>query len=185
MHRRFIKRRDYDKIVVKIQETGDTTSYTASYEDLEFEGYTVGDEIDIKDVLSRMLKADKDIPDSLTSLVSLVVGYVELMVNAGVYYVVASYGYKFRGDCEVGAKVSAFYDTGEGEGNNQYTGWVVTVRAYFDGHDGLTYMANHEVKKKLRFGDTLDTEALRTELTRLIQIAYNAHKGGPWRAPCS
>jgi hypothetical protein len=185
MHRRFIKRRDYDKIVVKIQAVGETTSYTGSYEDLEFEGYTVGDEIDIKDVLSRMLTADKDIPDSLTSLVSLVVGYVELMVNAGVRYVTASYGYEFRGDCEVGAKVSAFYDIGGGDGDNHHAGWVVTVMAYFDGYDGLTYMATHEVKKKLQFGDTLDTEALRTELTRLVQIAYNAHKGGPWRAPCS
>lgn len=185
MYRRFIKRRDYDKIAVKIQAVGETTSYTGSYEDLEFEGNTVGDEIDIKDVLSRMLKADKDIPESLTSLVSLVVGYVELAVKAGVKYVVSSFGYEFRGDCEVGVKVSVFYVIGEGDGDNEYTGWVATVRAYFEGYDGLTYEASHEVKKKLRFGDTLDTEVLRTELARLIQIAYNAHKGGPWRAPCS
>jgi hypothetical protein len=185
MQRRFIKRRDYEKIAVKINMVSETTSYTGRYEDLEFEGDTVGDEIDIKDVLARMLTANKDIPESLVSTVTLVVGYIELMVNAGVKFAAASYGYEFRGDCEVGAKVSIFYETGAGGNDNQYVGWVATLRAYFEGHDGLTHEAWHEVKKTLRFGDKLDVDMLRTELSRLVKIAYNAHKGGSWRAQCS
>jgi hypothetical protein len=184
MFRRFIKRRDYDKIVVKIQEVGETTSYTASYEDLEFEGYTVGDEIDIKDVLSRMLKADKDIPDSLTSLVSLVVGYVESMVNSGVRHVTTSYSYEFAWDCEVGVNVNALYDIGGGSKVSDRAGWVVKVSTYFDGYDGLTVKASHDIKKKLQFGDTIDVDVLRAELTWLVKIAYNAYKGTRYHKSC-
>jgi hypothetical protein len=184
MHKRFVKKRDYDKIAVMIQTVGGTTSYKASYEDLEFEGDTVGDETDIKDVLARMLAASKDIPDSLRTLVSLVVGYVELMVNAGVWYVTTSYGYEFRGDCAVGAKVSAIYEFGGDGGDNDYVGWVVTLRAYFEGYDGLTYDARHDVKKTLRPGEKLDIDNLRTELFSLVRMAYNTYKGGPHRGPC-
>jgi hypothetical protein len=184
MYRKFVKRRDYDKIVVKIQRVGETTSYVGGYEDLEFEGETVGDETDIKNVLARMLTANKDIPDSLTSLVTLVVGYVELMVNAEVRYVTTGFGYEFHGGCEVGVKVSVIYDTGEDGGDSQYVGWVATLRAYFEGYDGLTYEAWHEVKKTLRLGDKIDIDMLRAELTRLVKIAYNTYKGAWYREPC-
>jgi hypothetical protein len=184
MHRKFRRERDYDKIAVKIQEVGEVTSYRGGYEDLEFEGETVGGEIDIRGVLARMLEANKDIPDSLRSLVALVVGYVELMVNAEVRYVITSFGYEFHGDCEVGVKVSALYDTGEDGGDSQYAGWVVTLRAYFEGYDGLTYEAWHEVKKTLRPGDKIDIDMLRTELTRLVRIVYNTYKGAWYREPC-
>jgi hypothetical protein len=184
MRRRFVKDRDYDKIVVNIQTVGESTSYKASYEDLEFEGNTAGDESDIKGVLARMLTANKDIPDSLRTIVALVVGYVELMVNAGVWYVSTGYGYEFRWDCAVGAKVSVIYDFGEGGGDNNYVGWVVTVRAYFEGYDGLTSDARHDVKKTWRPGEKLDIDMLRTELFGLVRMAYNAFKGGPYRQPC-
>jgi len=181
MQKRFVKKRDYDKIVVKIQRAGEETYYTGSYEDLEFEGVTKGDEIDVREVLARMLTARKDIPERLMSLVSLLTGYIELMVNAGVRHVTASYGYEFRWSCEVGAKVSASYDNRGGSGDNHYAGWVVTVRAYFEGYDGLSLRASHDVKKKLRPGDTLDINALRAELAWLVKMAYNAYKGGPYR----
>jgi len=181
MQKRFVKKRDYDKIVVKIQRTGEETYYTGSYEDLEFEGVTKGDEIDVKEVLARMLTARKDVPERLTSLVSSLIGYIELMVNAGVRHVTASYGYEFRWSCEVGARVSALYDIRGDSEDNQYAGWVVTVRAYFEGYDGLTLRASHDVKKKLRPGDTLDINALRAELAWLVKMAYNAYKGGPYR----
>jgi len=181
MRRRFIKWRDYDKIVVKIQRTGEETSYTGSYEDLEFEGVTKGNETDVKNVLARMLTADKDIPERLISLVATVTGYIELMVNAGARYATASYGYEFRWDCEVGVRVGAIYDDEGDSGDNQYLGWVVTARAYFEGYDGLTVDSYHEVKKKLRPGDSLDIDALRDELVWLVKIAYNAYKGGPRR----
>jgi hypothetical protein len=184
MHRKFVKTRDYRKIAVKITMAGQTTSYTGSYEDLEFEGNTIGDELDIRDVLSRMLTARKDIPDSLMSVVTLVVSYIELMVNAGVWYVSTNAGYEFRGDCEVGVKVSVFYDYGEGEGDNQEAGWVVNLRAYFEGYDGLSTESRHEIKKKLRYGEKLDVDAVRAELTSLVKMVYNTHKGGPGRVPC-
>jgi hypothetical protein len=184
MHRRFVKKRDYEKISVKLKLVGPTAHYTGSYEDLEFEGDTVGNDVDIRNVLSRMLTAEKDTPEKLKSLVSLVVGYVELMVNSGVWFVVTYCGYEFRGDCSVGIKVSAVYDTGEADGDDDYVGWVVTLRAYFEGFDGLSYEARHEVKKTIRPGENVDFDAMRDELAYLVKIAYNAYKGGPGRATC-
>jgi hypothetical protein len=184
MHRRFVKQRDYEKISVKVRLVGPTTSYTGSYEDLEFEGDTVGDDVDIRNVLSRMLTAEKETPEKLRSLVALVVGYVELMVNSGVWYVSTNCGYEFRGDCAVGIKVSVFYNMGDADGDNEYVGWAVTLRAYFEGYDGLSYEARHEVKKTIRPGENLDFDAMRNELAHLVKIAYNAYKGGPGRAPC-
>jgi hypothetical protein len=183
MPRRFEKSRDYDKIVVKIIEVGEVNSYVGSFEDLEFEGETAGDETDIKDVLARMLTATKDIPDSLRYPVTLVVGYVELMVNAGVWYVATGFGYDFHSGCAVGVKVSIVYDYGGGGGDDQRAGWDVTLRAYFEGFDGLTYVSRHDVKKKLRW-DKMDIDKLREELFRLVKIAYNTYKGGPHRMPC-
>jgi hypothetical protein len=181
MQKRFVKKRDYDKIAVMIQRVGEEVTYTGSYEDLEFEGATKGDVSDVREVLARMLAARKDIPERLMSLVSSLTGYIELMVNAGVKHVTASYGYEFKWSCEVGARVSALYDIRGGSGDNQYAGWIITMRAYFEGYDGLTLRASHDVKKKLRPGDTLDIDALRAELAWLVKMAYNAYKGGPYR----
>jgi hypothetical protein len=60
---------------------GETTSYTGRYEELEF--VTVGNENDVRKVLARMLTADKEPPESMASLLSLVASYIELMANMG------------------------------------------------------------------------------------------------------
>jgi len=180
--RRFKKGRDDDKIVVNIKADGEMTTYVAQYEELEFEGITVGDESEVREVLARMLSQNKDLPDSLKSLVALMTGYVELMVNQGVRYVTTSAGLEANEDCDVGLKVNIFYTDGEGDGEEDvaYKGWAITLKAVYDGFDGYTFDASHEVKKRLRPGEKIDFDALRTELTNLAKIAYNAHRSSRW-----
>ncbi len=97
------------RIVVNIQTDGETTSYIGRYEELEFKGVTVGNENDVREVLARMLTADKEPPESAASLLSLVAGYIELMANMGVKYVTTSAGVELREDSEVGVGVDIFY----------------------------------------------------------------------------
>jgi hypothetical protein len=61
------------RIIVNIQTDSETTSYTGRYEELEF--VTVGNENDVREVLARMLTADKESPESMALLLSLVAGY--------------------------------------------------------------------------------------------------------------
>jgi hypothetical protein len=113
--RKFKKGRDDDKIIVTFQTDGETTSYTGRYEELEFKGVTVGNENDVREVLARMLTADKEPPESMASLLSLVASYVELIANMGVKYVTTSAGVEFREDGEVGVGVDIFYVEGGGD----------------------------------------------------------------------
>jgi hypothetical protein len=103
------------RIIVNIQTDGETTSYTGGYEELEFKGVTVGNKNDVREVLARMLTADKEPPESMASLLSLVAGYVELMANMGVKYVTTSAGVEFREDGEMGVGVDIFYVEGGGD----------------------------------------------------------------------
>ncbi len=180
--RRFKKGRDDDRIVIHNIVKGETTSYTASYEALSFEGDTGGPDMDIgeneiREVLATMLDMYKEPPNSLKEILPPMVGYVEIMANMGVKHVTTSAWVEFSETGMVGVRIKASYE--EGDGEEEYKGWVVMLWAMFEGFDGWSYDAYHEVKKTLRVGDKIDTELLRTELASLIKIAYNAYRVRP------
>jgi hypothetical protein len=165
-----------NRIVIHNIEVGETTSYVASYEDLWFEGDTEGEEVDVREVLRRMLEAREEPPEDVKSLVSVVVVYIELMTNMGVRYVTTSAGMKLPEGGLVGIRVNVFYvDEEDGEEDGAYEGWVVLLKALFEGFDGYSYDASHEIMKKLRPGKNIDFNGLQNELASLIRKAYNAH----------
>jgi hypothetical protein len=175
--RSFSRQRDMDKIVIEILSGGELTSYKGRYGDFEFEGETKGDESNIRDLVARMLEARKDLPERLRLMLTTVIGYIELMVkgDAEVSYVTTSAGIDFRADCMVGVKASLLYDIEGAYGGDDYTGWIVNLRGVFEGYDGYSFDSRHEVKLKLKPGKDLDIEVLRTQLTLLTKMAYNAH----------
>ncbi len=180
--KRFKKGRDDDRIVFNEIKTGETTSYKASYEVLSFEGSTGGPDMDIgeseiREVLAAMLEGYKEPPNSLKEILPPMVGYVEIMANMGVKYLTTSAWVDFSETGMVGVRVNARYE--EGDSEEEYKGWVFVLRATFEGFDGWSYDAYHEVKKTLRLGDKIDTELLRAELASLIKIAYNAYRVRP------
>jgi hypothetical protein len=180
--RRFKKGRDDDRIVIHSIEVGETTSYVASYEALSFEGVTGEADMDlgeseIREVLATMLEVYKEPPKKVVAMLTPMVGYVELMANMGVTYVTTSAGVRFSETGMVGARIKARYNDGDGE--EEHRGWGVVLTAMFEGFDGYSYEAYHEVMKVLLLGESIDTELLRMELASLIKIAYNAYRVRP------
>jgi hypothetical protein len=166
-----------DKIVIHKIEVGETTSYVASYGNLQFEGETEGEEVDVREVLRRMLGAHRDPPEGVRSLVPIVVAYIELMTKMGVKYVTTSAGVKLPEGDMLSARVNAYYaDEKDGGEDDAYEGWIVWLKAVFEGFDGYSYDASHEISKTWRPGKNIDYNSLRDELASLIRKAYNAHR---------
>ncbi len=180
MRKRFKKGRDDHLITIYNIVKGEVTTYTATYQDLVFEGDTglSVDEKGVREILASMLGGNKEPPESVRRLILPIMSYIELMTNMGVKYASASAGLRFSETGLLGARVYIEF-TEEGEDVRNYVGWVALLKASFRGYDGYLKDSYHEVKKRLPLGDRVDVELLRSELESLVRIAYNAHRTRP------
>jgi hypothetical protein len=157
----------------------DVTSYQAEYDK---HGYVIrgitSNDANVKYIVSKMINARYDPPESVLSVVPTMVGYIELMVNNGAWHISTTVavdavdGEKKDGEIVVTAVLNHCSDY-EGEGGEDAQ-WHVKLSVAFHGFDGFYEDAVHEVSFTYRT-QQLDYEALGSLLRTLIKIAYNAH----------
>jgi hypothetical protein len=183
-----------ERVVVTHIERTDLTSYRARYPDfgLYFKGVTSND-ANVSHIVARMVMAQVDPPESLMSILPTVVGYLELMVNHGVWHVMTSVGVDVVVDGVkegvVTAKVVGIYFRDDYEGKecigDPFKGWLFEISAAFQGFDGYYENAEHMVATLVRT-ESPDFDVMfnviRFELRDLVRMAYNAHARRPLRA---
>lgn len=179
-----------ERVVVTHIERTDVTSYQARYPDfgLYFKGVTSND-ADVGYIVARMVRARVDPPESLMLLLPTVVGYIELMVNHGVWHVMTSAAMDAVADGVkdgtitikvVGIHGCDIYEGKEG-GGDPFNGWLFELSAKFQGFDGFYENAEHVVAK-LIMTEEPNFDIMRFELRDLINMAYNASARRPLNA---
>ena len=171
-----------ERVVITRIEVSDVTSYLARYPDfgLFFKGVTSND-ANVRHVVARMVAARVEPPESLMSIVPIVMGYVELMVKHGAWHVMTSVSMDAvvddRKEGAVTVKVVGIhgcdiYEDEEG-GEDTFRGWLFELSAKFQGFDGYYENAEHTVAKLIRT-ENPDFDVMRFELRDLVRMAYNA-----------
>jgi hypothetical protein len=160
------------KVFFKVRVGEEYTEYKAVYDGYEFEGVTMGDKNDVREIVRRILRAVNDPPERVVRATVLVVDYIASAVNSGaeVAWGGMAVGFGQNERLKLGANLHYLVvDDPEDLG-----GWVGEVMASFDGSDGFMVESFHKVVKRVLFGDEVDVMRLYRELLRVARHAYNA-----------
>jgi len=143
-------------------EEDDRTHYYARAGKLEIEGWAYYmDRDDVKELVRRILKAEKPLPDNVARAVDAVVNYLATgAVQLGLTTVAASAGYDYNEREGLTFTVEMFY--------NDNGGWTVEVRAVATLHNG-----RHIVSKRATL-KSVTAEALGKVVAKVVRRAYNA-----------
>jgi len=138
-------------------EEDDRTHYYARAGRLEIEGWAYYmDRDDVKELVRRILKAERPLPDNVARAVDAVVSYLATgAVQLGLTTVAASAGYE-----GLTFTVEMFYDDNGG--------WTVEVRAVVILSNG-----RHIVSKRTTL-KSVTVEALRKIIEKAVRQAYNS-----------
>jgi len=143
-------------------EEDDRTHYYARAGRLEIEGWAYYmDRDDVKELVRRILKAERPLPDNVARAVDAVVSYLATgAVQLGLTTVAASAGYEYNEREGLTFTVEMFYDDNGG--------WTVEVRAVVILSNG-----RHIVSKRTTL-KSVTAEALHKIMARVVKRAYNA-----------
>jgi hypothetical protein len=160
------------RVFFKVKVGSEHTEYKAVYGGLEFEGVTMGDKKDVKDVVRRMILAYNDPPDSVNRAAILVTNHISSAVYSRAKDAWAGMAVEF-GDYEsITLSVRLYYYIDD---ETEERGWAGEAVATFSGNDGLVVDATHKVVKRLDFGENVDVVELFRLLMRVARHAYNAY----------
>jgi hypothetical protein len=160
------------KVFFKVKVGSEHTEYKAAYDGLEFEGVTMGDKKDVKDIVRRMILAHDDPPDSVVRAAILVTNHMSSAVYSRAKDAWAGVTVEF-GDYESIALSGRLYYYIDDE--TEERGWTGYVSATFSGNDGLVVDSTHKVVKSVDFGESVDVMELFRLLMRVARHAYNAY----------
>jgi hypothetical protein len=160
------------RMFLKVKVGSEHTEYKASYDGLEFEGVTMGDKKDVKDVVRRIILAPNDPPDFVVKAAIMVTNHVSSAAHSRAWEAWGGVGVEFGDDEKLKLSASLYYyiddDTNE-------AGWHGEVAATFSGYDGLLADSMHKVVKSIDFGESVDVVGLYRLLLRVARHAYNAY----------
>jgi len=159
------------RIILKTKKSDEFTDYEAKVGGvMELSGYTQGGRDQVKQVIRRVLKAERPLPRRVEEIAANVVRHVLLWIEVyKVEGVAAGMTVELGEYSDITIYAALYYEAGRG--------WVAELRAVFDGFDGFTYSARHRVVKEVKLGRRLDnsTDLLLRELMKLARYAYNAY----------
>jgi len=160
------------RVFFKVKVGSEYTEYKAVYDGYEFEGVTMGDKKDVKDVVRRMILAPAELPDYVVKAAVMVSSHISSAVTSRAWEAWAGVGVEFGDDERLKLSASLYYyiddDTDE-------AGWAGEVVASFSGYDGLMVDASHKVVKRVEFGPEVDVMGLYRTLLKVARHAYNAY----------
>ena len=159
------------KIILKVKKSDWFIDYEAKVGGvMELSGYTQGGRDQVKQVIRRVLKAEKPLPRRVEEIATNVVRHIALWVEV----------YKVEG-----AAAGMTADLGEYSSITIYAalyyetdrGWMAELRAVLDGSDGFTHNARHRVVKTVKLGRELDgrIDMLLKGLMKVARHTYNAY----------
>ena len=170
-------------------ETGGWTRYRAWSRDgsIEFRGTTIGYAKDVEEILRRMVRAEAEPPEVVVRTARLLFDHIETYIRRGVlgdgfvgtavdYEAESPYAsYTLRIEVET-LRVYTMSRVAVGGGENlgpAEPGWLVTIKATYEGYDGYGE-GRHTAKVKMLFKGRVDTDVLWGEMMRVIKHAVNA-----------
>jgi len=160
------------RVFFKVKVGSEYTEYKAVYSGIEFEGVTMGDKKDVKDVVRRMILAHAELPDYVVKAAIVVSSHISSAITSRAWEAWAGVGVEFGDDERLKLSASLYYyiddDTDE-------AGWAGEVTASFSGYDGLMVDALHKVVKRVEFGPEVDVVGLYRMLLKVARHAYNAY----------
>jgi hypothetical protein len=167
------------ELYVRIEAYGRYRAW--SKDGIEFRGNTVGYAKDVEEILRRMVRAEADPPEAVAKTVKLLFEHVEAYLRHNVLgddYIGTAVEYSpgphvscmLRIEVETVRVDVMMVDGGDGPAE---PGWLVTIKATYEGYDG-SGEGRHRVTRKLVFKGRVDAGVLWSELMRVVRRAVNA-----------
>jgi len=168
-----------EPVFVDMKTSKELTKYRAWVGPHVVRGITSGSPDMVKEVVTRMARAEAEPPYVVKSLVASVADYVAAQSQTG--------------NTEVSVKLARHFYFGEkmvvmvrAQYLNRYYGgaWWAEIRVVFVGDDGLKALSRHMVMRFIEFEPphVIDRDKLYNVLMRAVRIAYNAYRGAEKQA---
>jgi hypothetical protein len=179
---------EYGKLYVRVETYPGWSTYRARGVGIEFRGTTLGYAKDVIDILKRMLKAEAKPPEGVVKVARLLFEHIEAYTRHDILnddFVGTSIEHEnpespyasYTLQIEVETLRIYLMDHVVADGREELgpdaPGWLVTIKATYEGYDGHG-MGKHVVKRRVLFKDRVDTGVLWDEMKRVIRYAVNA-----------